>query len=78
LHFSFFFLEKFYDKQIEPTSRTNSAGALFVVQSTLQNDGKGLDVSKPKAPFGRRKKLPAAGSAAKMTTNRRKMKNENS
>jgi len=37
-----------------------------------------FNVLKPKAPFGRRKKLPAAGSAAKMTTNKKVMKNENS
>jgi hypothetical protein len=37
-----------------------------------------FNVLKPEAPSGRRKKLPAAGSAAKMTTNKKVMKNENS
>jgi hypothetical protein len=40
--------------------------------------GDRVNVLKPEAPFGRRKKLPAAGSAAKVTTNKRMMKNENS
>ena len=75
LHFSFFFLEKFYYKQIKDASRTNSAGALFAVQNTLKDHGQRVDVLEPEAPFGRRKKLPAAGSAAKMTTNKRVMKN---
>jgi len=48
----------------------------FAVQNT-QNDGNRINVSKPEAPFGRRKKLPAAGSAAKVSTNKRVMKNEN-
>jgi len=76
--FFIFLLKKFYYKQIEDASQTNSAGALFAVQNTLQDDGKKANVLKPEAPFGRRKKLPAAGSAAKMTTNKKVMKNENS
>ena len=72
MHFSFFSLEKFYDKQIEDASQTNSAGARFAVQNTLQDYRKRVDVLKPEAPFRRRKKLPAAGSAAKVSTNRRK------
>ena len=66
-------IKHFLTKIVEDASQTNSAHALFAVQNTLQDDRK----FKPKAPFGRRKKLPAAGSVAKVPTNRRMMKNEN-
>ena len=76
--FSFFSYKKFSDKQNEFSSRTNSVRALFAAQNTLQNDKRRVNVLKPEAPFGRRKRLPAAGSAAKVPTNKRMMKNENS
>ena len=78
MHFSFFFLKKFYYKKIEDASQTNSADARFAVQNTLQDGGKWVNLLKPEAPFGRRKKLPAAGSAAKVSTNKKVIKNENS
>ena len=64
-----------YEGFITDELRTSCA---FAAQNTLQNDGKSASVLKPEAPFGRRKKLPAAGSAVKVSTNKRLMKNENS
>ena len=71
-HFSFFSYKIFFSetKPSDDAPLTNSVRALFAVQNTLQNHRKRVDVLKPGAPFGRRKKLPAAGSAAKVSTNR--------
>jgi hypothetical protein len=75
--FFFFSPFKFFlTRPVEDVSQTNSALALFAVQNTLENDEKKECMLKPKAPFGRRKKLPATGSVAKVPTNRRMMKNE--
>jgi len=46
-------------------------------KTLCKNDRERVDVLKPEAPFGRRKKLPAAGSAAKVPINKKVIKNEN-